>query len=117
MDQERLADAVNHEPIVFADCTGNEIVVSLIVSFIVSMVLGIIIGIVVGYIMVGIILGLFLTMGFAWAMLHYFSSIRNKYYASFLKEKIFMHKLASGMFALSLIDESVRYSRGDRKHG
>ncbi len=117
MNQERLADAVNHEPIVFADCTGNEIVVSLILSFIVSMVLGIIIGIVIGFIMVGIILGLFLTMGCTWAMLQYLSSIRNKYYESYLKERIFLHKLASGLFNLSLIDESARYSRGERKHG
>lgn len=117
MSQERLADAVNQEPIVFADCTGTEIVASLVISFIVGMILGIIIGIAIGFIMVGIIFGLFFTMGGSWAMLQYLSSVRNKYYESFLKEKIFMHKLASGMFGLSLVDESVRYSRGDRKHG
>ena len=62
MSQERLADAVNQEPIVFADCTGSEIVASLVISFIVGMVLGIAIGIAIGYIMVGIIFGLFFTM-------------------------------------------------------
>lgn len=117
MSQERLADAVNHEPIVFADCTGTEIVASFVISFLIGMVLGIIIGIAIGFFMVGIIFGLFFTMGGAWLMLQYLSSIRNKYYESYLKERIFLHKLASGLFDLSLIDESVRYSRGERKHG
>lgn len=115
MNEDRLADSVNSEPIVFMDCSGSEIVMSAIVGFVVGLFLGILIGIIFNIIMIGIVLGLIFGLGITYGLLHYLCAVRNKYYETWLKEKWFMLKLRSGFFGLELIEESIRYSRGARK--
>jgi conjugative transfer region protein (TIGR03750 family) len=115
MRDERLADSVNAEPIVFMDCTGTEIVASALVSFVAGMMLGIIVGITIGKIMIGLIVGLIISLGFTYGLLHYLCAVRNKYYETWLKEKVFLYKLSSGFFGLTLINESHRFGRGARK--
>lgn len=115
MRDERLADNVNAEPIVFMDCTGTEILASGLISFVAGITLGIIAGIIIGNLMFGLILGLILSLAFTYGLLSYLCAIRNKYYETWLKEKLFLYKLSSGFFALKLINESVRFGRGARK--
>ena len=115
MRDERLADSVNSEPIVFMDCTGTEIVASALISFVAGITLGIIAGIALGKIMIGLILGMIISLGFTYGLLNYLCAIRNKYYETWLKEKLFLYKLSSGFFGLKLINESVRFGRGARK--
>jgi conjugative transfer region protein (TIGR03750 family) len=115
MTEDRLADSVNSEPIVFMDCSGSEIIMSAIVGFVVGLFLGVIIGIVMGLIMIGFVFGMILGIGFTYGLLNYLCLIRNKYYETWLKEKWFLMKLRTGIFGLELIEESIRYSRGARK--
>jgi conjugative transfer region protein (TIGR03750 family) len=116
MNEDRLADSVNSEPIVFMDCSGSEIIMSAIVGFVVGLFLGVVIGIVINLIMIGAVLGLILGLAFTYGLLNYLCLVRNKYYETWLKEKWFMLKLRSGFFGLTLIEESVRYGRGARTH-
>jgi len=115
MTEDRLADVVNSEPIVFMDCTGSEIIMSAIVAFVVGIVVGVIIGIAIGMIMIGCMLGLIIGLGLTYAFLNYLCAVRNKYYETWLPEKWFMLKLRTGCFGLSLIEDSLRYGRGARK--
>lgn len=112
--QDRLADVVNAEPIVFMDCTGNEILVSGMVAFALGMVVGIVIGLVMGMFLIGCVLGLMFSLGLSYGFLQYLCAVRSKYYETWLEEKWFMAKLHSGFFGLSLIEDSVRYGRGAR---
>lgn len=115
MHEERLADSVNAEPIVFMDCTGSEIVMSALISFVVGVPLGFFAGLLFGYLMAGLVIGLLLGLGSTYLVLNFISAVRNKYYETWIKEKFFMMKLRSGMFGLDLIEESTRYGRGARK--
>jgi len=115
MRDERLADSVNSEPIVFMDCTGTEIVASALISFVTGITLGVIGGFALGKIMIGLIVGLMLSLALTYGLLNYLCAIRNKYYETWLKEKLFLYKLSSGFFGLKLINESVRFGRGARK--
>lgn len=115
MRDERLADSVNSEPIVFMDCTGTEIVASALISFVAGITLGVIGGFALGKIMIGLIVGLMLSLALTYGLLNYLCAIRNKYYETWLKEKLFLYKLSSGFFGLKLINESVRFGRGARK--
>jgi hypothetical protein len=115
MRDERLADSVNSEPIVFMDCTGTEIVASALISFVAGIAIGVIGGIALGEIMIGLIVGLMLSLALTYGLLNYLCAIRNKYYETWLKEKLFLYKLSSGFFGLKLINESVRFGRGARK--
>ncbi len=115
MRDERLADSVNSEPIVFMDCTGTEIVASALISFVAGIAIGVIGGIALGKIMIGLIVGLMLSLALTYGLLNYLCAIRNKYYETWLKEKLFLYKLSSGFFGLKLINESVRFGRGARK--
>lgn len=115
MRDERLADSVNSEPIVFMDCTGTEIVASALISFVAGIAIGVIGGIALGKIMIGLIVGLMLSLSLTYGLLNYLCAIRNKYYETWLKEKLFLYKLSSGFFGLKLINESVRFGRGARK--
>lgn len=115
MNEDRLADSINSEPIVLMDCTGSEIVMSAIVAFSVGLFLGIFFGIFFGALMVGLIFGLLLGIGITYGLLHYLCAVRTKYYETWLKEKWFMLKLRTGFFGLTLIEDSIRYSRGARK--
>ncbi len=114
MLDDRLADAVNSEPMVYMDCTGNEIVVATILSMTVGLFIGVIIGIAIGKLMIGIILGLLLFLGLLFLALNWIASIRQKYYETWLSEKFFMAKEASGFFGLSLLKTSDRFDRGAR---
>lgn len=116
MSEDRLADSVNSEPIVFMDCTGSEIIMAAIIAFVVGLFIGVVIGIVIGLFLIGCVLGLILSLGLTYALLNWLCVVRNKYYETWLKEKWFMLKLRSGFFGLNLIEESVRYGRGARTH-
>lgn len=115
MSDDRLADSINAEPIVFMDCTGSEIVMSAVIAFGFGVPLGFLGGLLMGMVLIGLVVGLLLGLGTTYLVLNYICAVRNKYYETWLKEKFFMMKLRSGMFGLDLIEESTRYGRGARK--
>ncbi len=113
-DDDRLADKVAQEPVVFMDCTTTEILVvggSCLVGF---FIVGIVIGLGIGRIMVGIIIGLLLGVGGSWLGLMQIQRLRNKYFENWLKEKLFLTKMNWGVTSVTMLTESRRYGRGRR---
>lgn len=118
---ERLADTVNEEPIVYMDCSGPEIMGAFMVSFTVSMVLCIFLGLIFGGFLLGLIAGMFLGLAGTWVLLNILRDIRQKYYPSWLSEKIYLFKQKHGMFSLpffkkekaqTIINYSKRFGKG-----
>jgi hypothetical protein len=114
-NEDRLADVVNQEPIVFNDCTQSE----LAYSFGGGMSLGIAVGLIlatVGSFMFCLILGLFLGLGLSWLSMFGLKFIRQKYYETWLNEKIFIFKKSLGFLSnVPFINESKRYGKGVRR--
>src|SRR5688572_14125665 len=63
---DRLADAVNQEPIVYNDCTQTELMGSIVTGGVLGLSLGIVVGIAIGIIMFGIVIGLIASVGICW---------------------------------------------------
>jgi conjugative transfer region protein (TIGR03750 family) len=116
-DDDRLADKVAKEPVIFMDCTISEVITAGGASLVGGLVTGIIVGIVIGKIMVGIIIGLLLGMASAWICLTQIQRLRNAYYENWLAEKIFLIKQSIGMGRLTMTTGSKRFGRGGRKSG
>lgn len=113
--QDRLADAVNQEPIVYNDCTQTELMNSFIVGVALGLPIGIVVGLVFDAFMVGIVLGLILTVLLAWAMMEWLKWIRQKYYLTWFKEKVFLMKLNVGLLHTKFIQSSQRFGKGARR--
>lgn len=112
--EDRIADAVNQEPIVYADCTQSELLFALGFSAVVGLLLGAGIGLLIGAFMFGIIIGMFIGVGVARLTLEVLKYVRQKYYLTWLKEKLFVTKqLFIGGY--QFISESKRYSKGARR--
>lgn len=118
-DDNRLADQLNKDPIVFADCTGPEIVTVFVVALVVGLVLGIIVGLVLLPFMMGLVVGLLFTLALSWFLLAFVANMRNRFYESWLGEKLFLVKRGiTAVIALeetAYIDEHTRFGRGRRR--
>lgn len=112
---DRLADAVNQEPIVYNDCTQSELMGSMLMGAVVGLALGIIVGIAIGFIMFGIIIGLIIAVGVAWFAMNWLKHIRQKFYLTWFKEKIFLFKLETGFTSGKYVGHSERYGKGARR--
>jgi conjugative transfer region protein (TIGR03750 family) len=111
---DRLADAVNQEPIVYADCTQSELLFAIGSGAVIGLTLGVIIGIAIGFFMLGIIIGLFIGVGITWVTMESLKYIRQKFYLTWLKEKLFVIKhLFFGGYPF--VSETKRYSKGARR--
>ena len=112
----RLADALNKEPIVFRDCTGNEILLAFTYSFSLGIGLAILMGIFVMPFMIALIIGLILGLTVSYAAMGFIASSHNKYYESWLNERVFTLKVTLNelfpMKTFNFINESKRYGRG-----
>ena len=93
--ENRLADAVNQEPIVYNDCTQSELMGSIFIGFATGIVIGVIVGIAIGFFMLGIIIGLMISVGVCWLSMNWIKHIRQKFYLTWFKEKIFLFKFIS----------------------
>lgn len=114
-DENRLADQLNKDPIVFADCTGPEILLGFGIGMLIGIVVGIVIGASIGQILLGLIVGLVLGMGFSYLALTQIASARNRYYETWLAEKFFIAKTQLNIFALAnYISLTRRFSRSRR---
>lgn len=112
---ERLADAVNQEPIVYNDCTQSELMGSILLGGVIGLALGIVIGLAISFIMLGIIIGLIIAVGVTWFLMAWLKHIRQKYYLTWLKEKLFLFKLELGLTAGKYVSRSERYGKGARR--
>jgi conjugative transfer region protein (TIGR03750 family) len=113
--EDRLADAVNQEPIVYMDCTQSELMGSIALGGLVGLSLGVVIGISIGLFLLGLIIGLSLSLLFSWACMTWLKSVRQKYYLTWFKEKIFLVKLSYGMTSSKYISHSERFGKGARR--
>lgn len=125
-ENDRLADLVNEEPIVFMDCTQSELMGAFLISLVVGLSLGVVGGVTVGQFVLGILFGLILTLALCWLILNWLRGIRQKYYITWFKEKqmLIKRQLAplnpAGWFSeqpriSELVDSSKRYFKGARR--
>jgi hypothetical protein len=111
-DNDRLADLLNKEPMVFMDCTGPEILAGFGSSLLLGLVLGFLIGLVMGALIIGIMLGLLLGLGASYFALKYIADARNSFYESWLEEKVFLMKRhINPITPPSFIEKTTRFSR------
>lgn len=115
VEDDRLADKVAKEPVIFMDCTTSEVLTSGVSGLVGGLVVGIIIGIVIGAVMVGIIIGLLLGLASAWICLTQIQRLRNAYYENWLSEKIFITKQNIGIGSITMKSGSKRFGRGGRR--
>jgi conjugative transfer region protein (TIGR03750 family) len=113
--ENRLADAVNQEPIVYNDCTQSELMGSIFIGFVTGIVIGVIVGIAIGFFMLGIIIGLMIAVGVCWVSMNWIKHIRQKFYLTWFKEKIFLFKLSLGMASGKYIGHTERFGKGARR--
>lgn len=113
--EDRLADAVNQEPIVYNDCTQSELMSAFIVGVVIGLSIGIAVGVSFGVVMLGVVLGLILTILIAWAAMTWLKWIRQKYYLTWFKERVFLMKLYVGLLNAKFIKDSQRYGKGARR--
>jgi hypothetical protein len=118
-DDSRLADQLNKDPIVFADCTGPEIVAVFVIALVMGLIIGVLMGIVLLPFMMGLIAGLIITLALSWLLLMLVANARNRFYESWLGEKIFLFKRSLvGVISINesaYVDEYTRFGRGRRK--
>ncbi len=115
-EEDRLADAVNQEPIVFNDCTQKELAISFGGGLVLGVIIGIFLGASVGMIMFGLVLGLILGLGLSWASMFYIKYIRQKYYETWLAEQVFLLKRALGFGSHKpFIDSTQRFGKGVKR--
>ena len=118
-DDNRLADQLNKDPIVFADCTGPEIIAVFVIALVAGLFIGLVVGLVLLPLMMGLIIGLLLTLGLAWLLLNLVANSRNRFYESWLAEKVFLMKRSlMGIFSIdetAYMDEHTRFGRGRRR--
>jgi conjugative transfer region protein (TIGR03750 family) len=112
---DRLADAVNQEPIVYNDCTQSELMGSIGLGIAVGVTLGIIVGIAIDFIMFGIVIGLMISVGVSWFAMNWIKHIRQKYYLTWFKEKLFLFKRDAGFASGKYIGHSERFGKGARR--
>lgn len=112
---DRLADAVNQEPIVYNDCTQTELMGAIGFGAVIGISIGVFIGLSLGFFMFGVVLGLILSILIAWAAMTWLKHIRQKYYLTWFKEKIFLTKLSIGFMSTKFINKSQRYGKGARR--
>ncbi|WP_331351265.1 DUF3487 family protein [Cellvibrio sp. UBA7671] len=112
---DRLADAVNQEPIVYNDCTQSELMGSFFIGAFIGLTIGVVVGIVIGFIMFGIIIGLIISVGVSWFAMNWLKHIRQKFYLTWFKEKLFLFKLSIGMASGKFIGHSERFGKGARR--
>ena len=111
---DRLAEAINSEPVVFMDCTMREITVSALVSSVIGIAIFIFLMIIFGF-FVGAVLGLISIVGITYLALNWIQGLRQKYYEGWLAEKIFLTKLSIGLSSTPFLLDSKRYGRGARR--
>ena len=111
---DRLAEAINSEPVVFMDCTMREITVSAMFSTVIGIVLFIFLMIIFGF-FVGAVLGLISIVGVTYLALNFIQNLRHKYYEGWLAEKIFLIKNSIGISSKPFLLDSKRYGRGARR--
>lgn len=123
LEEERLADAVSSDPIVFMDCTGPQVMASGILGSIAGLVVGIVVGIIIGFFFIGVALGLLLSLLFSYLVMLWIQSNREKYYETWLSETVFFKKRSLvanfgvflGKTPSEYIGGSRRFGRGARK--
>ncbi len=114
-DDNRLADQLNKDPIVFADCTGPEILLGFGIGMTIGILAGILLGASMGTFMVGLIFGLLIGLGLTYLALKQIANARNKYYESWLAEKFFIAKTQLNIFSEpNFISLTRRFSRSRR---
>ncbi len=114
-DDNRLADQLNKDPIVFADCTGPEILLGFGIGMTIGILAGILLGASMGTFMLGLIFGLLIGLGLTYLALTQIANARNKYYESWLAEKFFIAKTQLNIFSEpNFISLTRRFSRSRR---
>lgn len=114
-DDNRLADQLNKEPIVFADCTGPEILLGFGIGMLLGILLGVIFGASLGKLMMGFIVGIVIGLGLTYLALKQIANARNRYYESWLAEKFFIAKTQLNIFSEpNFISLTRRFSRSRR---
>lgn len=122
-EEERLADVVSSDPVVFMDCTGPQIMTSGLLGSIAGLVVGIVIGISIGFFFIGLALGMLLSLLFSYLAMLWIQSNREKYYETWLSETVFFKKRSLvanfgvflGKTPSEFIEGSRRFGRGARK--
>lgn len=114
-DDNRLADQLNKDPIVFADCTGPEILLGFGIGMTIGILAGILLGASMGTFMLGLIFGLLIGLGLTYLALTQIANARNRYYESWLAEKFFIAKTQLNIFSEpNFISLTRRFSRSRR---
>lgn len=123
IDEERLADVVSADPIVFMDCTGPQVMYSGLFGTIAGLAVGAFCGIILGIVILGLALGLLLSLLFSYLAMRWIQRNREKFYETWLSETIFFKKrsLVSNLGVFigktpgDFIEGSRRFGRGARK--
>lgn len=114
-DENRLADQLNKDPIVFSDCTGPEILLGLGVGMSLGILIGVLLGVSLEAFMLGLIFGLILGLGFTYLALTRIANARNRYYETWLAEKFFIAKTQLNIVSEgNFISLTRRFSRSKR---
>jgi predicted Co/Zn/Cd cation transporter (cation efflux family) len=115
---ERLADNINDDPVVYMDCTMPQILWTGAVSTVISLVIGFVIGMLFGSFAIGFVIGILASLGLSWLGLTLIQNLRHTNFDGWLNEKMFLIKhnllVTLGMES-KLIQGSERMSKGARK--
>lgn len=116
---ERLADNINDDPVVYMDCTMPQILWTGAVSTIISLVFGFVIGLLFGSFVIGFVIGILASLGLSWLGLTLIQNLRHQNFDGWLDEKLFLIKhdllLLLGFTESKLIRGSERLGKGARK--
>ncbi len=118
LDDDRLADAVNQEPIVFYDCTQSEIMGAFAASGLMCILCTVLIAVAFGSFVFGLLAGLILSLLSGWAVMTWLKNIRQKFYTTWFQEKVFMFKQSLNEFIgvrSVFLNHSVRFGKGARR--
>jgi Protein of unknown function (DUF3487) len=117
LHEDRLADAVNQEPIVYNDCTSVELTYSVVCGMSCGLLFSCLL-MTIFTIMFSLVLGLLSGLGFSWLSMFILKNIRQKYYETWLSEQFFNLKKSLGLLAnIPFVNESKRYGKGGKRRG
>jgi uncharacterized membrane protein len=115
---ERLADNINDDPVVFMDCTMPQILWTGATSTIISLIIGFFIGMLFRSVAIGFVIGILASLGLSWLGLTRIQNLRHQNFDGWLDEKLFLIKhnilVSLGITESKLIHGSERLGKGAR---
>ncbi|MCR6651429.1 MAG: TIGR03750 family conjugal transfer protein [Cellvibrionaceae bacterium] len=116
---ERLADNINDDPVVYMDCTMPQILWTGVAATMISLFFGFFIGMLFSSFTIGAVVGILASLGLSWLGLTLIQNLRHANFDGWLNEKLFLIKhdlfFSLGFTESKLIRGSERLGKGARK--